>query len=485
MHDNESILLAGHPAKIAASAKGETLVDSGRADALIARFEAIPFTPWHRRARIVMGSATFLDAFDALSLAFVLPVLVKLWSLSPANIGWLIAASYIGQLIGALLFSRLAESFGRVHMAATATALMSVMSLACAFTGNFHLLFLCRLIQGIGVGGEMPVAAAYISELLRAKGRGRNFMLYEMIFPVGLMITGQIGTLLVPAFGWTSLFLLGGIPGLVITYLLFRLPESPRWLIGQGRLNEAEAIILQAEASAKSRDPDYVYKGRPNLEVAGTLEKNRSSAPQRRSRWSELLSGTYRWRTLIAWVLWASSFFVANSLNNWMPTLYHTVYQLDLGTALRAASMTNVAQVLILLVCAFCIDRIGRRTWAVVSFLVGALLFVALAAGGAASLWSVIPLATIAYGIVGSVNAVLYLYTPEIYPTRMRAIGTGLATSWLRIASAVGPTIVGYLVGAQGINSVFVMLAIVAGIGAIAATRMIETGGRKLEDIAS
>ncbi|WP_342028467.1 MFS transporter, partial [Rhizobium ecuadorense] len=87
--------------------------------------------------------------------------------------------------------------------------------------------------------------------------------------------------------------------------------------------------------------------------------------------------------------------------------------------------MTNVAQVAILLVCAFYIDRIGRRAWAIVSFLVGAALLTALAAGGAGQLWSLIVLATLAYGVVGSVNAVLYLYTPEIYPTRMRAIGTG------------------------------------------------------------
>ena len=105
------------------------------------------------------------------------------------------------------------------------------MSFGCACAGSFPLLFICRLVQGIGVGGEMPVAAAYISELSRAQGRGRFFMLYEMIFPVGLMATGQIGAVLVPVFGWKILFLLGGIPGLIVDYLLLRLPESPRWLI--------------------------------------------------------------------------------------------------------------------------------------------------------------------------------------------------------------------------------------------------------------
>jgi putative MFS transporter len=93
-------------------------------------------------------------------------------------------------------------------------------------------------------------------------------------------------------------------------------------------------------------------------------------------------------------------------------------------------------------------------------------------------------LATLGYGIIGSVNAVLYLYTPEIYPTRMRAIGTGLATSWLRIASAAGPALVGFLVDVKGIASVFLMFAAISILGALAATRMVETSGRRLEEIA-
>src|SRR6201999_3547115 len=97
--------------------------DAARAALLIARLERTPFSRWHMRARLVMGSATFLDAFDALSLAFVLPILVKLWGLTPVDVGWLIAASYIGQLVGALLFSRLAESYGRIPSAVAATAI--------------------------------------------------------------------------------------------------------------------------------------------------------------------------------------------------------------------------------------------------------------------------------------------------------------------------------------------------------------------------
>ena len=464
---------------------------------LLARMEKAPFSRWHTKGRIVMGSATFFDAFNALSLAFALPILIRLWHITPRQVGFLISASYVGQLAGALIFTGLAEKIGRVRSATIAVGIMSALGLACAAVGSFPALFTCRLLQGIGVGGEMPVAAAYISELSRAQGRGRFFLLYELIFPLGLMTTGQVGAWLVPVLGWKAMFLIGGIPGIAITALLARLPESPRWLISKGRLVEAEGIVSQIEASGKGAiQISQIPQARISID-AGSEKAGReltpaacfADPPQSRhpapTRWSELLSPLYRSRTLITWALWATAYFVGNSLNNWMASLYNTVYHLSLRDSLRAASLTNAAQVLILLVCAFTIDRIGRRNWTVASYWVGGALLAALALAGAHSAASVIVLATLSYAIIGTANAVLYLYTPEIYPTRMRAIGTGLATSWLRLASAIGPTIVGVMVGARGVSSVFLMFAAVAAAGGFAATRMIETRNRRLEEIAS
>ena len=455
------------------------MIPSASVDAaqLISRMESVPFSRWHTKCRIVMGSATFFDAFNALSLAFALPVLIRLWNISSAEIGLLISVSYVGQLAGALLFSWMAEKLGRVRSATAAVALMSVMNVGCALAGNFPALFVCRLIQGVGVGGEMPVAATYISELSKAHGRGRFFLLYELIFPLGLMATGQLGALLVPLLGWQAIFWIGAVPGLVITLLVARLPESPRWLISKGRLAEADTIVKQIEASAS-------YRVEPQADTVLTAPPSPAISISARPRWSEVLSPAYRGRTLIVWTLWAAAYFVTNSLNNWMPSLYATVYHLGLRESLRAASMLNVAQVAVLLVCAFCIDRIGRRNWTAASFIAGGALLAILGFVRAYSAFSVMLLATLSYGIIGSANAVIYLYTPEIYPTRMRAIGTGLGTSWLRIASALGPAAVGVMVGATGIGSVFWMFAGVSVIGALVATRMIETRDRRLEDIA-
>lgn len=447
---------------------------------LLSRLERVPFGREHLRARIVVGSATFFDAFDALSLAFVLPVLIKAWGLSSAHIGWLIAIGYLGQFAGALLFGGLAERIGRIPSAAAATALMSVMSLGCALSDGFSVLLVMRLVQGIGVGGEMPVAAAYVNELSKAHGRGRFFLLYELIFPVGLMAAGQIGALVVPAFGWQVMFLIGGIPGLVITALLLRLPESPRWLISRGRLDEAARVVARLEAGAGSADGPALPAG-PS---AGAAEAAPAPPPER-ARWTDLLSSAYRGRTVVVWSLWATVYFITNGLNNWMPTLYNRVYGLELRDALRAGTLTNVAQVAVLLGCAFAIDRVGRRRWTVLCSAAGAVLLGTLAAFAASSVAAVMLLVTLAYALLGSVNAVLYLYTPEIYPTRMRALGTGAATCWLRLASAAGPLLVGYLVDARGPAAVFLMFAAVGLLGALAGTQMLETRNRRLEEIST
>ncbi|MCA0164578.1 MULTISPECIES: MFS transporter [Bacillus] len=444
----------------------EQVVD--RASQLLTRMESVPFSRWHLKPRIIMGSATFFDAFDALSLAFVLPVLIGMWNLSPAQIGLLIGSGYIGQAIGAIFFGWLAERRGRVFSAKWTVFLMSIMSIACVFSGNFMALFIFRFIQGIGVGGEVPVAASYINELSRAQGRGRFFMLYEMIFPLGLMISAQIGAFVVPSFGWKWMFLIGGIGGLIVFVFFFMLRESPRWLISKGRLDEAERIIEEIEASTDKRMP--VAK-----QVSSSTEKG---------DWKELFSTFYRQRTLIVWGLWFSAYFVSNGLNNWLPSLYNTVYNLPVGDSLRAASLTNILQTIGVFACAFLIDKVGRKRWATIAFIVTGALLTALWISGANSPESVIYLGSAAYGMMGTITVLLYLYTPEIYPTRMRVIGTAFATAWLRLASAIAPIMIGFILEVSGVSTIFILFASVTVVGAILAFKMIETREKVLEDIA-
>src|SRR5262245_45875787 len=175
-------------------------------DDIVARLERLPTSWWQVKARIIVGVATFFDAFDALAIASVLPVIVPLWTLTPPQIGLMMWAGFLGQLLGALLFGWIAERYGRMTAMVWSIALFAVMSLACAFAWDYGSLLVLRTIQGIGLGGEVPVAAVFISELAKAQRRGRFVLLYELVVPVGLVAASLSRLWVVPNLGCKDRF---------------------------------------------------------------------------------------------------------------------------------------------------------------------------------------------------------------------------------------------------------------------------------------
>jgi MFS transporter, putative metabolite:H+ symporter len=195
---------------------------------IAARLERLPYSQWHITITVVLGVAIFFDSFDSLAIAYVLPVIKEQWHIPPQSIGGLISIANFGQALGALTFGWIAERIGRVSTARIAIALFAVMSLACAFTTSYDQLFVCRFVEGIGLGGEIPVASTYISEILRADRRGGRFLTYQIIFPVGLLMSGIVGASVVPRFGWQWMFIIGAIPAVVALVMQRFCPESPR-----------------------------------------------------------------------------------------------------------------------------------------------------------------------------------------------------------------------------------------------------------------
>jgi putative MFS transporter len=433
--------------------------------------ESVPLSRWHVRPRLFMGSATFFDAFGALTIAFVLPSLIGLWKLTPGQIGTMISVGYVGQIFGAIFFGWLAERVGRTRSVACAMALDGIMSICCSFSGSFLQLAIFRTIQGCGLGGEVPVAAAYVNELCQAKGRGRFVMLYESLFSFGVLGASLAGVILVPWLGWKSMFYVGGVPALILAGMVWALPESPRWLIGKGRFSEAEKLIAKLEASTPKRLEI------PPSRIAAL------SVPVTKTRWSEVLSPFYRRRTIIVWLLWAMTYFVYYGIGTWLPSLYRTVYKLSIANSLRLALIANVLLVVVVIIAGLLVDKVGRKAWFLGAFVVSAILMLALTLGGAATLAGVVILGSLTFAVLNSNATMLYLYTPEIYPTRMRAAGTGLATSFLRAASAAGPFLVGYVLKNSGLTAVFLCFFVVLVIGALATMGAVETRQKQLEEI--
>jgi putative MFS transporter len=446
---------------------------SGRSsvDDIVARLERLPTSWWQVKARIIVGVATFFDAFDALAIASILPVIVPLWKLTPPQIGLMISAGFLGQLLGALLFGWIAERYGRMTAMIWSIALFGVMSLVCALAWDYNSLLVFRTIQGIGLGGEVPVAAVFISELARAQGRGRFVLLYELVFPIGLVAASLVGLWVVPHLGWQYMFVIGALPALLTLVLRRLLPESPRWLAVHGREAQAQAAMALIETETQKATGRPLPPPKP---VVSTLNKPASLA--------DLFGPLYLRRTLVVWVIWFSSYFVNYGLSIWLPTVYRTVFKLPLDVSLRYGLITQAVGLLGTLICALAIDHVGRRLWFASSFAAAAVALAALALFPAPTAEQVLACMTVAYFFISTINIGVYLYTPELYPTRVRALGVGVATAWLRFASMIGPTVVGMML-AGGLPSVFVTFAIVAAIAAVATGLFaIETKGRVLEE---
>ncbi len=441
---------------------------------LIARLERLPMTRLHIMARLIVGCATFFDGYTSLSIAYALPVLIHQWNINTHAAGYVISVGYLGQLCGALFFGWLAERKGRLRVTTMTVAVYSVMNLVCVFAWSPFSLGLFRFIQGIGVGGEVPVAGTYVNELSTARGRGRFFLLYEIVFGIGLTAAGIMGYLLVPVFGWQVMFIVGTIPVVLIAPLRLLLPESPRWLISQGRLAEAEAIIVRLEGLCKARGvalpPPVPIAWRPA--VAG------------QRAWRELFSPLYRGRTLMLWVLWLSSYLVINGMVTWLPTLYRSIFHLPLSTSLAYGFTMTGISVCVGVICGLSIDRVGRRRWFTIAFFLGVVPLLVLAASGAKSAIQVLVFATMTYAIIQTITLSLYLYTGELYPTRIRAIGTAFGSAWLRLGSAIGPALVGLIVSSYGIDLVFLTFAGVLFIGGVVCFLFsLESKGRILEEL--
>jgi MFS transporter, putative metabolite:H+ symporter len=440
---------------------------------IVARIERMPGNMMHVRARLLIGLATFFDGFDVIAIAATLPLLIGKWSLSPGQIGLLIAAPSVGQLVGALLFPALAERFGRLRSIGWSAGIIGLMSLACGFAPSFEIFLLLRIVQGLGLGGELPVAATYINEVTRAHGRGRFVLLYEIVFPIGLMVSNAMGAVLVPRYGWEVMYFLGGAP-LVLFFVLRRvIPESPRWLADKGRLAEADDALRQFEARAKQPLPAIGDTSR--FDAIG-------KHPRRRVR--DLVGKAYLGRTLAVWMLWATCGFIQYGLSTWLPTVYKTVYHAPLQLALNLAAGASVLGVVGSLVCALVVDKVGRKPVINVSFVLCAASLILAGVFHASSVYVVATFCALAMGFLACGFITAYVYTPELYPTSVRAMGCGLGGAWLKVSAIFAPGIIASTIGTGNLSTAFFGLAVVPLLAAVTVFFLgIETKGQVLEEL--
>jgi len=352
--------------------------------------------------------------------------------------------------------------------------LFSLMSFACVLAQNYPTLLLLRFLQGIGLGGEVPIANTYINEFAKSTQRGRFVLLQQIMFPIGLTTVALVGTFVVPNFGWQWMFVLGGLPVLLALPMIRVLPESPRWLASRGRDEDADRVMKEIEwhVSAHGQQP------------LPPIPSNIAPAVASHSRFRDLFQGIYLKRTLSLWVLWFCAYLITYAITGWLPSIMRTVYHHTVAQSNFQGFVVSFTGLFVLLVAAFTIDKIGRKRAYSVGFLLAAVpLFIAAFTPDLPA-FAVVTLATLAFASMGMIPGSLGMYTAENYPNHLRAIGSGASSIAQRLSSVVGPYLVGVILPAYGVNGVFGMFGIFAVIaGVTCALFSVETSGRTLEEL--
>ncbi|MET4640132.1 MFS transporter [Mycetocola sp. 2940] len=448
--------------------------DRVRPNTRLSRLDSLPFTREHRKLLVGSGLGWALDAMDVGLISFVLAQLAVTWSLTGTELSWIASSGFIGMAIGASLGGLLADRFGRRQVFAITLLIFGVATGASALAWSVGVLIALRFVVGLGLGAELPVASTLVSEFAPPRIRGRIIVLLEAFWAVGWTLAAIIGFVVVPASdeGWRWALAIGAVPAVYAAVVRFGLPESVRFLESRGRIGEAEATVRRFEKSAGVPSPTEP------LAIVDTPAQPRLSPG---SQVAALWARPHRRQTAALWLVWFCVNFSYYGAFVWLPTIL-VASGFSLVRSFGYTLIITLAQLPGYLAAAWLVEKWGRnKTLAL--FLTGSAVSAVLF-GLAAAEWQVIGAGMLlSFFNLGAWGA-LYAVTPELYPTELRATGSGWAAGVGRIASILAPLAVPLMTGFGGNVLLFSVFAVFFLIAAGAALTLADKRGKSLDEFA-
>lgn len=439
----------------------------------LSRLDSLPFTREHRKLLVGSGMGWALDAMDVGLISFVLAQLAVTWSLTGTELSWIASSGFIGMAVGASLGGLLADRFGRRQVFAITLLIFGIATGASALAWSVGVLIALRFVVGLGLGAELPVASTLVSEFAPPRIRGRVIVLLEAFWAVGWTLAAIIGFVVVPASdeGWRWALAIGAVPALYAAVVRFGLPESVRFLESRGRIGEAEATVRRFEKSAGVPSP-----AEPVAIVDTPAQPRLSPGSQVAALWAR----PHRRQTAALWLVWFCVNFSYYGAFVWLPTIL-VASGFSLVRSFGYTLIITLAQLPGYLVAAWLVEKWGRnKTLAL--FLTGSAVSAVLF-GLAAAEWQVIGAGMLlSFFNLGAWGA-LYAVTPELYPTELRATGSGWAAGVGRIASILAPLAVPLMTGFGGNVLLFSVFAVFFLIAAGAALTLADKRGKSLDEL--
>ena len=372
----------------------------------------------------IAGLAWMFDAMDVGILSFVIAALAVDWSLSPEQMGWIGSMNSIGMAVGALLFGVLADKVGRKKVFMITLLMFSIASGLSALTTTLAAFLIFRFFVGMGLGGELPVASTLVSESVEAKERGRVVVLLESFWAAGWILSAIIAYFIIPDYGWRIALIITALPAFYAIYLRLKLPDSPKY----------------TEKKSESR----------------SIMQNMA----------EVWSKKYAKRTLMLWIVWFTVVFSYYGMFLWLPSVM-VMKGFTLIKSFEYVLIMTIAQLPGYFSAAWLIEKAGRK-FVLITYLLGTAASAFVFGSAETTTLLIVSGILLSFFNLGAWGA-LYAYSPEQYPTVIRATGAGMAAAVGRVGGILGPLLVGTLV-MQGyeIDYIFTIFCIAIVIGVLA-----------------
>jgi putative MFS transporter len=402
-----------------------------REDVIYQRIERSALTKRHVGLYSTVISGHLFDGYGINMLGVTIAGIIATFHLQPHQAGLLASSVFYGMLIGTLVIGPVVDRIGRKRGLLLSIIIYSIFSLLCAFATSYEQLVWFRALQGVGLGAEVPVTLIYVSEFMPTKYRGRAVTSANFFWTSGSMASALLGMVLVPTFGWQSMFIAGFLPALLLLPMWAIVPESVRFLVGNGKLDEAERIADRLSTIPAEQVPASASTG------------VKAAVPDKRVPISQIFKGKYGKLTFAIWVMLFICGFVFYGLGAWLPSIFLKMGFGFVKSLSYSAVITGAGAIGAVMAGTF-IDKIGYRRTLISFFLIsGISLF----------LWGMSPNATVMVllGVITSCTGfgaagVIFAYTSSLYPTAVRATGTGWAAFWQRCGGIVAPYVLGVIV---------------------------------------
>ncbi|MBZ5700973.1 MAG: MFS transporter [Acidobacteriia bacterium] len=381
----------------------------------------------------------FFDGFDVYVAATVLGATLKSGFSTLALNAQFVSVTFLGMMLGSFLTGFLGDRFGRRFTYQANLAIFGLASLASAFAPSMHVLILLRGIMGLGLGAEIVVGFSTLTEFVPPQARGRWLGALSVTVVSSLPISALAATLIIPRFGWRTMFVLGGLGALIVWYLRKSLPESPRWLESVGKHAEADAILQAIE-----REVSLQHGPLPPPAPFASAPPSRSLA--------SLLSPVLFPRMLVG----AVTLIVANTLVygfvTWLPTFFVREGR-SIATSFGYSLIMSIGAPVGSSIGAFTADSWGRRPT-----IIGASLLTILLGGIYPFIRDPVLLPLVGFllmiPIYVLVTLLFAIYIPELFPTEVRLRATGICNTFGRGSTIVTPFLVVALLRSHGVGGV-------------------------------